>query len=65
MFENVLRERIDQRAQVITPGETFSGVLVGVTATEVTVRVSQYPGYGGAEDVTVRMEAVAYVRFFE
>ena len=65
MFENELRERVNQRCQVVTPNGTISGVLVGVTSTTVTVRVAQYPGYGGAEDVTVRIETISYVRFFE
>jgi len=64
MFENELRERLGQRAQVVTNAETISGVLVGVTSTTVTVSVAQYPGYGGAEDVTVGMGMIAYVRFF-
>jgi len=64
MFENELRERLGQRVQVVTAAETVSGILVGVASDAVAVRVAQYPGYGGAEDVTVRMDAIAYVRFF-
>ncbi|WP_439116432.1 hypothetical protein [Paenibacillus antri] len=64
MFENELRARLNERVQVVTSAETVSGVLVGVASAAVTVRVAQYPGYGGAEDVTVRMDAIAYVRLF-
>ncbi|HZG58284.1 hypothetical protein [Paenibacillus sp.] len=64
MFENELRDHLNERAQVVTSAETISGVLVAVTESTATVRVAQYPGYGGAEDVTVRLETIAYVRFF-
>lgn len=64
MFENELREHINQRAQVVTPNETVSGVLVAVTSTAVTVRTSQYLGYGDMEDVNVQLNTIAYVRFF-
>ncbi len=64
MFENVLRARLNESAQIATATETISGILIGVTGSTVTVRVAQYPGYGGSEDITVRMDAIAYVRFF-
>lgn len=64
MFENELRERIGQRSQVVTPSITHSGILTAVTNTQVTVRTSQYPGYGSTEDVSVLLQSIAYVRFF-
>ena len=65
MFENELRERLNSRCQVVTPGGTYSGILVGVTSAMVTVRIPPYPGYGGGEDVMVSIGSIAYVRFFE
>lgn len=65
MFENELRSRLNQQAQVVTSADSVTGLLVGVTSSTVTIRVTQYPGYGGADDVIVRIETIAYVRFFE
>lgn len=64
MFENELREHIGDRTQVVTPDETFTGILTAVGAGTVTVRTSPYPGYGEPDDVTVGIGSIAYVRFF-
>jgi|GEM_PF-2104787 len=64
MFIDELRERLNQQAQIVTAEENILGILVAVTESIVTIRTSSYPGYGGAEDVSVRVDAIAYVRFF-
>lgn len=64
MFENELRQHLNASAEVVTNAGTFAGILVNVDAVRVTVRVPQYPGYGGAEDVTVDLISIAYVRIF-
>lgn len=65
MFIDQLRMRIDQSVQVVTPGQIASGILIAATTGSVTVRTSSYPGYNGAQDVVIRMDTIAYVRFYE
>lgn len=64
MFVDVLRERIGSQCEVFTPNELVSGVLLAVTQEVAVVRTTSYPGYGGEEDVSVRLANIGYVRFF-
>lgn len=63
MFVDELIQRIGQRVEVFTTVNSVSGILTTVTNQSVTVRTNA-PGYGGAEDVTILMDSIAYVRFF-
>lgn len=65
MFENVLRSHVNERVQIVTLYTTITGVLRSVTSTTATVAVEPYPGYGPIEDVTVRLDAIAYVRIYQ
>lgn len=62
MFEQELRLYVGNQVQVITPVETNTGVLLNVSEAAAVVRTAQYPGYGGSEDVAVRLSAISYVR---
>lgn len=65
MFENELRQYAGMQVQVVTPVNSVTGIMISVTEGTVVVRVAQYPGYGGAEDVTVPLGTISYVRVFE
>lgn len=65
MFENELRQYVGMQVQVVTPGDSITGMLVSVSEGAVVLRTAQYPGYGGAEDVTVLIGTISYVRVFE
>ncbi|WP_276358305.1 hypothetical protein [Cohnella caldifontis] len=62
MFEQELRSHIGEQVQVAAATDVVIGLLVSVTDAAVTVRAAQYPGYGGEEDVSVRMDSISYVR---
>lgn len=64
MFDQELRNHIGQRVQVVTPTEIVSGILLSVTEGTLTVRTTEYPGYGDTEDVIINLSNVAYVRVF-
>lgn len=65
MFIDELNQRLNSQVQVVTAGQVVAGILVEASTVSVTVRTSAYPGYNGAEDVIVRMDTIAYVRFFQ
>ncbi len=62
MFEQELRGYIGRQVQIATSTDVIAGTLISVTNAAATVRTSGYPGYGGAEDVVVRLDTIAYVR---
>ncbi|KIL38458.1 hypothetical protein SD70_26175 [Gordoniibacillus kamchatkensis] len=62
MFEQELLLHTGEQVTVVTPAEHVSGILLAATDAAVAVRTAQYPGYGGAEDVTVSLDMISYVR---
>lgn len=64
MFENELRQHVGKQVQLMTPTDVISGILMSVSDVSAAVRTAQYPGYGGSEDVAVRLDVIAYVRIF-
>jgi len=64
MFIDELNQRLNSQVQVVTPNQVVAGILVEVSTASVKIRTSAYPGYNGAEDVMIRIDTIAYVRFF-
>jgi hypothetical protein len=64
MFENELRKHVGKRVQLMTSSDVVSGVLISASNLSTTIRTAQYPGYGGSEDVVIRLDVIAYVRIF-
>ena len=47
---------------VLSNGEVIAGVLLTVGFSYVVVRSLSVPGYGGTEDVLIRLRVIEYVR---
>lgn len=62
-FVEALRLYLNQRVQIVLPTATFSGTLINVTSSLVTLLVEP-PGYGVPEETNLRLSSIAYVRTF-
>ncbi|MGO4179971.1 hypothetical protein BK120_10190 [Paenibacillus sp. FSL A5-0031] len=47
---------------ILSNGDVVAGVLLTVGFSYIVVRTLSVPGYGGTEDVLIRLRVIEYVR---